>query len=42
MDGEELVVSLGRNEIALRGEQFRPHERSRNTGDGEKKTIVQR
>ena len=34
---EKFVVSFGKNEVALRREQFKPHHRGGNGGDGEEK-----
>ena len=34
---EEFVVGFGQNQIALRREQFKPHHRGGNGGDGEEK-----
>ena len=36
VDGEELVVGLGGDQIALRREQFDPHQRRGDAGDQEK------
>ena len=37
MNGEELVVSLGGDEVALRGEQLQPHQCRRRAADEEEK-----